>query len=97
MKKQLLILLVAVLVTAGLSFGIGRWSAGTPDAVVLVAANNTYAEGPCSAYAKTNETYDVAWLVKGQRGGICVKPDSACARTAYPGGPIPKTCRDQNE
>ncbi len=59
---------------------------------VLVSAPSL---GDCRG--NTDATYMVAWVIDGLHAWLCVKPDSQCAREAYPGGPIPRTCRDQGE
>ena len=79
-----------------LSFAAGRITAnGGTTATVIQAVRSDV--GPCAPFTTTNEIYLVQWTVEGLQSGICVKPDSNCARTAFVGGRVPKTCRDQNE
>ena len=96
MRRYLLTLALILLVvlTAGGSFMAGRATAGNGTTVTQAVRSDA---GTCAPFTATNEIYLVRWTVKGIKSGICVKPDSHCARTAYVGGSVPKTCRDQNE
>lgn len=91
---------VVLLLVAG-AFFVGRLTSPEKgEAAIVTAAARADAVGGtqgCRDYMSTNEIYLVRWTVKGIQSGICVKPDSDCARKAYVGGTVPKTCRDQGE
>jgi len=88
---------VAFTVASFGSFVAGRTTAPQTDAATVVTGAFRADASTCSPFTSTNEVYNVRWIVAGIEGGICVEPDSDCARTAYVGGAVPRTCRDQNE
>jgi len=94
-RKHIYVAIAIVVVLLPITFLAGRITAPRDIATVTAAARADASS--CRGGTGTNEIYLVRWTVKNVEAGICVKPDSACARTAYVGGVVPKTCRDQGE
>ena len=94
-RKHVYFATIALALLLLAAFFVGRITAPRDMAVVTSAALAD--TSGCRAYTGSNEIYLVRWIVKNTVSGICVKPDSDCARTAYVGGTVPRTCRDQHE